>query len=80
MAAYPGASAKNARDFLRTPFEVKAIQVDGGRTGFAGEAACQELGPPCSPPPKAAGRLKGPTEFYDYRTGEQRPEAARLRR
>jgi hypothetical protein len=30
-AAYPSASAKNARDFLRTPFEVKAIQVDGGR-------------------------------------------------
>jgi len=35
-AAYPSASSKNARDFLeklidRVPFEVRAIQVDGGR-------------------------------------------------
>jgi hypothetical protein len=44
VAAYPSASARNARDFLRTPFEVKAIQVDGGRTGFAGETAYQDLG------------------------------------
>jgi transposase InsO family protein len=91
VAAYPSASAKNARDFLeklleRTPFEVKAIQVDGGSEFMAEfEAACQELGirlfvlPPRSP--KLNGQVERAhrshvQEFYDYYTGELSIEAA----
>ena len=90
VAAYPSASAKNARDFLeklieRTPFEVKAIQVDGGSEFMAEfEAACQELGirlfvlPPRSP--KLNGQVERAhrshvQEFYDYYTGELSIEA-----
>jgi hypothetical protein len=82
VAAYPSASAKNARDFLeklieRTPFDVKAIQVDGGSEFMAEfEAACQELGIRRSGfarrrpvRPSLTARLSGPTEFYDYYTG-----------
>jgi transposase InsO family protein len=90
VAAYPSASAKNARDFLeklieRTPFEVKAIQVDGGSEFMAEfEAACREFGvklfvlPPRSP--KLNGQVERAhrshvQEFYDYYVGELSIEA-----